>query len=61
MKIRDRPCMAAVIVLFLASCGRLFVLGDVPDGPSALMLTSPAYNGNGAALTHAFYVRSARG
>ena len=41
-KLLKAAALFAVLLLLLASCDKLFIPGDVPDGPSALTLTAEA-------------------
>ena len=38
--LRRAALVLSVLLLFLCSCDKLFIPGDVPDGPSALTLTA---------------------
>ena len=42
MKKRIAIFVSVCLVFLLTSCDKLFIPGDVPDGPSALTLTSEA-------------------
>ena len=42
MKKRIAICVFVCLAVMITSCDKLFIPGDVPDGPSALTLTSEA-------------------